>query len=403
MLLPLPLLVVLAALAAAAAWIRVPLGTTSVQPAVAVLGAGAFLFGGGGLLAAMAGFVVGLGLLAWRTRPARPLLGLALTHVGVLAVVVGVAARYLDPGIHAFLPGVLALLLMALAGTTATTGVLAVAQWRRPRSDRRRTWAAWRLSAVHGTAFNAVGLILLWALGAPGQLVGVALGVAMLAWLAWALRPTWAVATQAARLQGAEADARLDRLTVLPNRMALEEYAAEIQSAGLPCVIALVDADHFKAVNDTYGHDAGDAVLFAIAQRLRGACRTHRRPWPDMVGRWGGEEFVLILPCLPASVAAQRVDSVRQAVSASPVRHDGHSIPVTCSIGATLCLDPFALEEAVATADKGTLAAKARGRNQVVWNPGLDNAPRLTLSFVPEELVGGPQEGLAAGEGDGPA
>lgn len=384
MLLTLPL-VALAALAATAAWIRVPLGTTNFQPALAVLGAGVLLFGGPGLLGATAGLLVGLILFAWRTRQARPFFALSLIHVGVLAVVVGVVVRYLDSSLHTFAAGILAMLLLALAGTAATTVVLVLSQLRRPRAARQRTWTTWRLSAIHGGAFNAVGLLLLWALGQSGQLAGVALGLAILAWMAWALRPAFTIATQAARLQGAETDARLDPLTVLPNRMALEEYVADIQLAGLPCVVALVDADHFKAVNDTYGHDAGDAVLFAIAQRLRGACRTHRRPWPDMVGRWGGEEFVLLLPRLPAQAAGQRVDSVRQAVSASPIRHDGHSIPVTCSIGATLCTEPFQLTEAVATADKGTLYAKAHGRNQVVWHPHLDAAPRLTLSFVPED------------------
>lgn len=382
MLLTLPL-VILGALAAAAAWIRVPLGTTSFQPALAVLGAGALLFGGGGLVAATAGFLVGLVLLAWRTRQARRFLALALTNVVLLAMVVGVVARYLDPGVHAFTTGVLAMLLMALAGTAATTGVLALSQLRRTRADRQRTWGAWRSSALHGAVFNAAGLLILWALGRPGQWVGVGFGLAILAWMAWALRPTFAVATQTARAHRAESEARLDPLTVLPNRRALEEYVAEIQGAGLPAVVAIADVDHFKVVNDTHGHDVGDAVLFAVAQRLRGACRQAANPWPDMVGRWGGEEFVLVLPCLPVDAAPSRVESVRQAVSVSPIRHGTHAIPITCSIGATLCSQTFQLTDAVARADQALLYGKEHGRNQVAWHPELA-ASRLTLSFVPD-------------------
>ena len=372
-------LLLLGALAAATAWIRMPLGTT---PSVAILSAGFFLFGGDGLLATTVGLLIGLVVWAWRTHQAVRLLLLGLLHVVVLTMVIRALAPFLDQTIHQFPPTVLALLFLALGSAAATTGLLALSQCHRTRQDRRHTWLAWRLSAFNVIAFNALGLLLLWSLGESGHLIGVALGLTLLAWMAWALRPTFAVATQTARAHRAESDARLDPLTVLPNRRGLEEYVADIQVAGLPAVVAIADVDHFKRVNDTYGHDAGDAVLFAVAQRLRHACRQTATPWPDKVGRWGGEEFVVILPCLPLAAAADRVESVRRAVSASPIRHGGHAIPITCSVGATLCLQTFDLTSAVTRADQALLYAKGHGRDQVAWHPAL-NVAGPTLSFVP--------------------
>lgn len=155
-----------------------------------------------------------------------------------------------------------------------------------------------------------------------GGAAGVVVGTAILSWFSVRLQQVLVATEQASALAVAEADARHDPLTTLPNRRGLEEYAAQITAAGLPAVIALADIDHFKAVNDTYGHDAGDVILFAVAQRLHHACRTQRPPWPDMVGRWGGEEFVLILPRLPADAAppASRPCAARSTTAPCPVR-----------------------------------------------------------------------------------
>jgi diguanylate cyclase (GGDEF)-like protein len=365
----------LVALSAGAAWIPMPLGETSVPPTVAVLGSGALVFGPWGLAATTLGSTLGLVLMARGTR--RPL-NLPLLQLAFVSLFLGFATPRL-PARHSFVAALVAVLVLSTLGTAGTSFALVAALMRRPPAVRQRTWRTWRATGLHGVFFNAASLLIVWALATVGGLTGWATGLALLAWMAWTLRPAFTAATQTARAHHAEADARTDPLTALPNRRALDEYAAAIQGAGLPAVVAIADVDFFKRVKDTYGHDAGDAVLFAVAQRLRGACRHHGEPWPDMVGRWGGEEFVLVLPQLPAEAAVDRVEHIRQAVSATPIRHGPAAIPVTCSVGATLCPTPFRLGDAVARADRALLQAKAAGRDQVVWNPPVDR--RLTLSF----------------------
>ena len=211
-----------------------------------------------------------------------------------------------------------------------------------------------------------------WGLSVAGGAAGFVVGTAILGWFSIRLQQVLVATEQANALVVAEADARHDPLTTLPNRRGLEEYAAQITAAGLPCVIALADIDHFKAVNDTYGHDGGDVILFAVAQRLRHACRTQRPPWPDMVGRWGGEEFVLILPKLPATAAPARVEAMRRAVGDRTVPCQGHAVRVTLSVGATLIdVPPLHLAAAVDRADQAMYRAKAGGRDGLRWYPDL--------------------------------
>jgi diguanylate cyclase (GGDEF)-like protein len=345
-----------------------PLGEASVAPTVAVLGSGALVFRPWGLAATALGSTLGLVLMARGTR--RPL-SLPLLQLAFVSLFLGFATPRL-PARHSFAAALVAVLVLAAIGTAGTAFALAATLMRRPSAVRQRTWGTWRATWAQGAVFNTASLLIMWALATLGGLTGWATGLALLAWMAWTLRPAFTAATQTARAHSAEADARTDPLTALPNRRALDEYATAIQGTGLPAVVAIADVDFFKRVNDTYGHDAGDAVLFAVAQRLRGACRHRGEPWPDLVGRWGGEGFVLVLPQLPTEAAVDRVESVRQAVSVTPIRHGPDAIPVTCSVGATLCPTPFRLDDAVARADRALLQAKAAGRDQVVWNPPVD-------------------------------
>jgi diguanylate cyclase (GGDEF)-like protein len=158
--------------------------------------------------------------------------------------------------------------------------------------------------------------------------------------------------------------ARLDPLTGLLNRRALYEIGARITSrcrrVGTPVAIAFVDLDHFKAINDSAGHEAGDRLLREIADRLVAAVRP-----TDIVARLGGDEFVLLMPDLRAGDADAALERVRAAV-ASVLTPWG--APVTASIGAAgFASPPDHLDGMVARADEVLYRAKSTGRNRAMF------------------------------------
>jgi diguanylate cyclase (GGDEF)-like protein len=157
-----------------------------------------------------------------------------------------------------------------------------------------------------------------------------------------------------------------DYLTGLWNRrMILEELTRQLNRAsheGRPLAIAIADLDHFKHVNDTHGHGAGDAVLIAAAQRIRSVLRDY-----DAVGRLGGEEFLLLLPNCSDIEAIQIAERARIAIASEPMEVPGVSLAMTLSLGVA-CTRPEAPLEAAAlieAADTALYRAKAGGRNQV--------------------------------------
>jgi two-component system, cell cycle response regulator len=158
---------------------------------------------------------------------------------------------------------------------------------------------------------------------------------------------------------------RTDALTGLRNRRHVEEYLERLVSLARrhaePMAVLVVDIDRFKSVNDRHGHEAGDAVLREVAGRMVGSVRLE-----DMVGRWGGEEFLVVLPNTAAEGAAELAERLRQVVADQPCRlPDGGSLPVTISIGcaASLMDDAATL---VRAADAALYQAKESGRNRVV-------------------------------------
>jgi diguanylate cyclase (GGDEF)-like protein len=166
------------------------------------------------------------------------------------------------------------------------------------------------------------------------------------------------------RARNAELDriARSDPLTGLANRRHLDEQlAAHAASAARhhhELSVAVVDIDNFKSVNDTFGHNAGDTVLREVARRIAVSARVE-----DIVGRWGGEEFIVILPHCGVEGATVVSERIRRAVAASPVRAEhGIAIPVTVSVGCTGGTDEVAVERA----DAALYAAKKGGRNRTV-------------------------------------
>lgn len=164
-----------------------------------------------------------------------------------------------------------------------------------------------------------------------------------------------------------------DGLTGLMNRGAiLRALAAELDRAsreGKIVVVALADIDHFKQVNDTHGHLAGDEGLRQFAAAMREAIRPY-----DHVGRYGGEEFLLILTDLPDELVEQRLASLHAAITNLAVRGTEFRFTLTCSIGATIhdpTRDPAhqatGSESLLAVADLALYDAKNRGRNRVVY------------------------------------
>jgi diguanylate cyclase (GGDEF)-like protein/PAS domain S-box-containing protein len=156
-----------------------------------------------------------------------------------------------------------------------------------------------------------------------------------------------------------------DALTGLYNRHFLEEsFGRELLVAGrggYPVSIIMGDLDHFKAVNDTYGHLAGDQVLRTFGALLSGNARAS-----DIACRYGGEEFLLILPGMTKEGARQRAEHVRQAMGAAIVSHGQSRITVTTSLGiAAYPDDGSTADELIAAADGALYAAKAQGRNRV--------------------------------------
>ena len=125
---------------------------------------------------------------------------------------------------------------------------------------------------------------------------------------------------------------RTDSLTGLWNRRhfdeQLERVLAETDRFGGSCALVICDIDHFKKVNDTYGHDAGDAVLVQVAEALREAVRT-----VDVSARIGGEELAVILPQTSLDGAVELADRLRQRIESLAVPHDGVTLRVTVSMG----------------------------------------------------------------------
>jgi diguanylate cyclase (GGDEF)-like protein len=160
--------------------------------------------------------------------------------------------------------------------------------------------------------------------------------------------------------------ATVDPLTGIANRQAvlsrLDEELARATRYRRPLAIVMVDLDHFKRLNDTHGHAAGDAVLRQVAQRLADHVRS-----VDLIGRFGGEEFLAVLPETDADAAASLAEKLRRVVAGTPVRlPDGNEVTVTLSAGVAggpgEVLRPEIL---VRDADAALYSAKALGRNTV--------------------------------------
>jgi diguanylate cyclase len=163
------------------------------------------------------------------------------------------------------------------------------------------------------------------------------------------------------KLAEAGEEARSDPLTGLPNRRAFEEKLAELEQSDAPLSLAICDIDHFKRVNDTYGHAVGDRVIRAVAKTLKDNCAGH------MVARIGGEEFVILFPGLEPAEAGRILDGARDLLGARYFKLRETDQPlgkVTFSGGVARGRHPDGTS-ALQRADALLYAAKNGGRNQV--------------------------------------
>lgn len=156
-----------------------------------------------------------------------------------------------------------------------------------------------------------------------------------------------------------------DALTNLPNRrLMLDRLRAEAALSvrqGPPFSLALIDVDHFKEVNDKFGHNAGDAVLVALAHTLTGTLRTY-----DVCARWGGEEFLVLLPSTSGAEALTVGNRLRAAVATLSPREAPEANGVKLSIGVAEHVLTAELDETIKRADQALYRAKATGRDRVV-------------------------------------
>ena len=169
------------------------------------------------------------------------------------------------------------------------------------------------------------------------------------------------------------AESRTDNLTSLANRTqaqkALDAAAAASERTGAPFAVAFIDIDHFKRVNDTFGHDVGDRVL----QRVGSLLADHSRRG-DVVARWGGEEFLVIMQDMDALAAARAADRLVSLVRSTPV--EGHAVTISVGVSAGARVRAASLVHA---ADEALYRAKAGGRDRVEVAPSFELASLAAL------------------------
>jgi diguanylate cyclase (GGDEF)-like protein len=156
----------------------------------------------------------------------------------------------------------------------------------------------------------------------------------------------------------------LDPATQVANRRYLDQQLSQQldqnSKGGTPFGIILADVDEFKYVNDTYGHVAGDAALVTVVKTLSGCLRAS-----DVLGRWGGDEFLAILPGITKEILMETTERCRALVAQSTVPVDGSQIRVTISVGATMDTPGDSLESLLKRADQHLYTSKQSGRNRV--------------------------------------
>ncbi|MCG8463182.1 MAG: GGDEF domain-containing protein [Holophagales bacterium] len=191
-----------------------------------------------------------------------------------------------------------------------------------------------------------------------------------------------------------------DRLTNLSNRGFFDESMSRIGAlasrSGEPVAVAMIDVDHFKRFNDTYGHQSGDAALQEVARVLSESFRT-----TDLVARYGGEEFAGLFPGMSLEDSVRRLEQLRRSIASLPIKiTGGRAVHVTVSIGVAVWpKDGLNLSEVLSLADMRLYQAKSSGRNRVVAAPA--QLPRGGGGQAVSPASSAPSRPVATDRGDG--
>lgn len=313
--------------------------------------------------------VVLLALSQWRVRTlvvhrrvfSAAAIGLAYAGSSVmfhvLAASAGIDAPSRRPLIWALLSiacGLLAAFLNAVLVSVAVKASDPLSTWRQLLWDRDEAW----LDVVELSA----GLVVALAASLSGVLV-------------FAVLPVLVMLHRSFMHTQLSAAARLDGKTGLLNAVTWEREAeaelARLHRTRQSAAVLLVDIDLFKAVNDTYGHLIGDEVLVAVADAMVGELREG-----DLIGRFGGEEFAVLLPTADEAEARRAAERLRSRVAGLTVSTpDADAVRVTISVGASIAEPPgLSVAELLAAADAGLYQAKATGRNRVRLRHGVSGS-----------------------------
>jgi diguanylate cyclase (GGDEF)-like protein len=287
---------------------------------------------------------------------------------------------------------------MALAGAAALHPSMAIGS-ERQRTDPEPVGRRRMVALVGALLVNPATLGIEVALGrtidpAPYLIGGVLLGLLVIARLGDALRQLGDSFRERESLMALlQHQALYDALTSLPNRNLFNErLAADFASQGPGRVLAvlLVDLDDFKAINDSYGHETGDALLAAVGQRLRSAIREG-----DTAARLGGDEFVIALPNCPDPLVPVRVGERVLAFLGKPYDIGGHRLIVRASVGVAIAgREDRTADDLVRNADVAMYLAKSRGKGRLeVFEPSMQVSAMTQLQLRADLAVA-----IAAGD-----
>jgi two-component system, cell cycle response regulator len=170
-------------------------------------------------------------------------------------------------------------------------------------------------------------------------------------------------------------EASHDAQTGLLNHAAIVETLRKevlrAQRERTPLGVIMIDLDHFKSVNDRYGHLAGDTVLREVSTRLQKAMRPY-----DSVGRFGGEEFIVVAPGCTLAKATSLAERLRQSICGQPVQESANAIEITASLGVSAAAEADGPDQVLRATDEALYRAKIQGRNRVV----ASSAPNTLLA-----------------------